>query len=60
MYMNYIDQLNQDADDISTPTSISDTDRPYSQQSSIAEEDRGDEDSEASNASAPSKLSGAQ
>jgi hypothetical protein len=62
--MNYIDQLNQDGDEISTPTTISE--RPYSQQSSqIADEDRGDnnndeEDSEASNASAPLKLSGAQ
>ena len=58
MYMNYIDQLNQDTDELSTPTSISE--RPYSQQSSqIAEEDRGDnnndeEDSEATNASAGS------
>ena len=58
MYMNYIDQLNQDADEISTPSAVSE--RPYSQQSSqIAEEDRGDnqeEDSEASSAqSAPSR-----
>ena len=63
MYMNYIDQLNQDVDEISTPTSMSD--RPYSQQSSIIpEEDRGDNnddaDSEAGSVSAPSKLSGNQ
>lgn len=52
MYMNYIDQLNQDTDEISTPSAVSE--RPYSQQSSqIADEDRGDnqeEDSEASSA----------
>ena len=59
MYMNYIEQLNQDADEISTPSAISE--RPYSQQSSqIAEEDRGDqqeEDSEASSASTSSRVS---
>lgn len=64
MYMNYIDQLNQDSDEPSTPTSVSE--RPYSQQSSIiVDDDRGDnnndnEDSEAVNANAPLKLSGDQ
>ena len=57
MYMNYIDQLNQDADEISTPSAISE--RPYSQQSSqIADEDRGGQEEEDDSAtSAPTRSS---
>jgi hypothetical protein len=45
MYMNYIEQLTQADDDVSTPSLVSE--RPYSQQSSqIADEDRGDHQEE--------------